>query len=161
MILEANRKMTDKFPVFLAITALLFTFSSCVSRGPHEEVGMVIGGVLGGVLGQQVGGGSGRTAATIIGTIAGVSIGGAMGRSMDDVDRMKVAASLETTRTGVASRWQNPDTGNVFTVVPTRTIESATGPCREYTLDAQIGGRPEQIFGTACRQADGSWRTVE
>jgi len=31
-------------------------------------------------------------------------------------------------------------------------------PCREYTLEALIGGQPETIYGTACRQADGSWK---
>jgi len=142
----------------IAAAALM---AGCATTGPREETGMVIGGVLGGVLGHQVGGGRGRTAATIIGTIAGVAIGGSIGRTMDDVDRMRVAATLETTRTGVATTWQNPDTGYDYRMVPTRTYESTEGPCREYTLDAQIGGRTEQVYGTACRQPDGSWRIVD
>jgi len=132
----------------------------CAAEGPREESGMVIGGVLGGVLGSQVGDGRGQTAATIIGTIAGVAIGGAVGRSMDDMDRMRMAATLETTRTGVTTAWVNPDTGNQFNMVPTVTHEYETGPCREYTLDAIIGGRSEQVYGTACRQPDGSWQIV-
>ena len=44
--------------------------------------------------------------------MAGTMIGGAVGRSMDDVDRLKTARSLETVRTGVPSSWRNPDTGN-------------------------------------------------
>ncbi len=144
-------------------TSLVFcalTLTGCAA-GPKEETGMVIGGVLGGLLGHQVGGGRGQTAATIVGTIAGVAIGGAMGRSMDDVDRMRIAATLETTRTGVATTWHNPDTGYNYRMEPTRTYERAQGPCREYTLDAQIGGRTEQVYGTACRQPDGSWRIVD
>ena len=39
-------------------------------------------------------------------------------------------------------------------------VESDSGPCREYTIDAIIGGKTEQIYGTACRQSDGSWKTV-
>ena len=131
------------------------------ATGPKEETGMVIGGVLGGLLGHQVGGGRGQTAATIVGAIAGVAIGGAIGRSMDDVDRMRMAATLETTRTGVATTWHNPDTGYEYRMEPTRTFETVEGPCREYTLDAQIGGRTEQVYGTACRQPDGSWRIVD
>jgi surface antigen len=46
-------------------------------------------------------------------------------------------------------------------VVPTRTYASAQGPCREYTMDAVVGGRPENVYGTACRQADGSWRVQQ
>lgn len=121
---------------------------------------MVIGGVLGGALGSQIGKGHGRTAATVVGTLLGASIGGAVGRSMDEQDRMKVAHSLETVRTGVSSQWRNPDTGNMYAVVPTRTYESAGTPCREYTVNGIIGGRKERIVGTACRQADGSWRTM-
>jgi surface antigen len=137
----------------------VFIFScGCAQYPQHEQEGMVIGGILGGVLGSQVGGGRGRTAATIVGTMAGVMIGGSIGRSMDDTDRLNTARSLETVRTGVPSSWRNPDSGNQYTVVPTRTFDSSTGPCREYTVDAVIGGKREKVYGTACRQPDGSWR---
>jgi surface antigen len=127
-------------------------------QGPSEQAGMVIGGVLGGVLGSEVGAGSGRTAAIIAGSLIGAAIGGAVGQSMDEVDRMKTAETLETVRTGVPAQWVNPDTGHRYTVVPTRTYETTAGPCREYTIDAVVGGRVEQVYGTACRQPDGSWR---
>jgi hypothetical protein len=29
---------------------------------------------------------------------------------------------------------------------------------REYTMTVDIGGQPTQVYGSACRQADGSWR---
>lgn len=133
---------------------------ACTTPPTQEQGGMVIGGILGGALGSQVGHGEGRTAATVIGTLLGSAVGGTVGRSMDETDRLKVARSLETVRTGVPSHWRNPDTGNAYTVVPTRTYESAGTPCREYTVDGTIGGRKEKIVGTACRQSDGSWRTV-
>lgn len=146
----------------LAVAAALgaATVTGCATQGPQEQAGMVIGGVLGGVLGHQVGRGSGRTVATILGTMAGVAIGGAVGRSMDDSDRLKTAHTLETVRSGVASEWRNPDTGNQYRVTPTRTYQTAEGPCREYTVDGVIGGKPEKIHGTACRQNDGSWRVA-
>lgn len=121
---------------------------------------MVIGGVLGGLLGSQVGHGQGRTTAIIVGTLAGAAVGGSVGRSMDDADRMKTAHSLETVRTGVPSTWRNPDTSNQYTVTSTRTIENASGPCREYTIDAHVGGKDDKVYGTACRQVDGSWRVA-
>lgn len=136
------------------------TLASCATPPTQEQSGMVIGGILGGVLGSQVGGGSGRTTATILGAIAGAAIGGAVGRSMDESDRLKTAHALENVRTGVATQWRNPDTGNQYTVVPTKTVESVQGPCREYTVDAVISGRRETVYGTACRQPDGSWKVV-
>lgn len=119
---------------------------------------MVIGGLLGGVVGSQFGQGSGRTAAVILGTLAGVAVGGAVGRSMAERDRQMTAQTLESVRTGVSSQWANPDTGYRYIVTPTRTYGSDDGPCREYQVNAVIGGRTEQMVGTACRQADGSWR---
>lgn len=30
--------------------------------------------------------------------------------------------------------------------------------CREFSVSTTIGGQPERTVGTACQQADGSWR---
>ena len=147
----------------LALTLILCLtlLTSCASRtGPRETEGMIIGGIIGGVLGQEIGSGSGRTIATVLGTIIGTSIGGNVGRSMDDADRLKVSHSLETVRTGVATTWTNPDTGNRYRVVPKRTYERNQQPCREYQIEATIGGQKQDIYGTACRNADGSWRVL-
>ncbi len=144
----------------IALATGVLLVSGCTSPPTSEQGGMIIGGVLGGVLGSQVGGGSGQTAATILGTMAGAAIGGAVGRSMDENDRLKTAHALESVRTGVPSRWVNPDTGNSYVVVPTRTYEEAGAPCRDYTVDATVGGAPQKVVGTACRQPDGSWRVA-
>jgi surface antigen len=146
------------FLVIPLVAAL--TLPGCATQGPREQAGTVIGGVLGGVLGAQVGRGSGRTVAIIAGTLAGTAIGGAVGQSMDDNDRRKVAETLEGVRTGVPATWNNPDTGAQYSVTPTRTYETAGGPCREFTTDALIGGRRESVYGTACRQPDGSWKVM-
>lgn len=153
--------MNSRTTLATVFATILFLAGCATPQGPREETGMIIGGILGGVLGSQVGSGRGRGIAALAGMMAGGAIGGAIGRSMDDVDRMKMAATLETTRTGVATTWHNPDTGYDYRMEPTRTFETAEGPCREYTLDAQIGGKAEQVYGTACRQADGSWRIVD
>lgn len=144
----------------LASGCAVLALVACESPPTQRQTGMIVGGVLGGVLGSQVGGGDGRTAATIVGTLIGATIGGAVGRSMDDGDRLKTAHTLETVRSGVPARWVNPDSGHRYAVVPTRTYDTPAGPCREYTVDATIGGRSEKVYGTACRQPDGSWRGV-
>jgi len=141
-------------------SALVVGLGGCAVQGPQEQGGVIIGSIVGGVLGAQVGGGSGRTAATILGAVVGAAVGGNIGRHMDDSDRLKTAYVLEGVRTSVPSSWVNPDTGTQYTVTPTRTYDTATGPCREYTVQATIGGRPETVYGTACRQPDGSWKAV-
>jgi surface antigen len=147
-----------KIPGMCCCGLILLLTSCATPRGDNEAGGMIIGGILGGVLGHEIGSGHGRAAATIIGTMIGTSIGGNVGRSMDKTDRLYVARSLESVRTGVGTTWSNPDTGYLYRVVPTRTYDENSAPCREYTLDASIGGKTEQIYGTACRQPDGSWK---
>ena len=140
------------------LTSLVILLSACSTAPTKQDQGVIIGAIAGGLLGNQVGGGSGRVLATIVGTVAGAAIGGSVGRSMDETDRMNTSVALENVRTGVPSTWSNPDTGYEYVVTPTNTYESDTGPCREYTMDATIGGKTEQVYGIACRQADGSWQ---
>jgi surface antigen len=142
------------------ITSMMILLSACSTAPSKQDQGVIIGAIAGGLLGNQVGGGSGRVLATIVGTAAGAAIGGSIGRSMDETDRINTALALENVRTGVPSTWSNPDTGYEYVVTPTNTYESNTGPCREYTMDATIGGKTEQVYGTACRQPDGSWQII-
>lgn len=131
--------------------------ASCETMSQADQ-GEIIGGVVGGVVGAQIGEGHGRTAAIIIGTLAGAMIGRHIGETMDETDRMKTARALNDSRTGTSTTWVNPDTGYEYTVTPTRTYEKPSGPCREFRLDASVGNSPdEEVYGTACLQADGSW----
>lgn len=126
----------------------------------NEDVGTVAGVVVGGLLGSQFGGNSGKVAASAGGALLGAYLGGNIGRSMDKVDRMRMQKALETAPTGKTVRWKNPDTGNRYTVKPTRTYYHRHQPCREYVTHAKIGGKQQEIYGKACRQEDGSWKVV-
>ncbi len=126
----------------------------------HQGMGTVAGGVVGGLLGSQFGGGSGKFAAAAGGALIGAYLGGSIGKTMDRLDRLEMQKALETAPTGRAVGWSNPDTGNRYTVQPTRTYYTNKQPCREYITKAMIGGKSQQIYGKACRQADGSWRVV-
>jgi surface antigen len=143
----------------IACVSILLT--GCASEPSQQESGMVVGGIVGGLIGSQIGGGHGSTAAAVVGTLIGATIGSNIGHAMDHQDRQRMAHSLETSKTGMPSNWHNPDTGNQYTVTPTRTYQVDSGPCREFTVDGVVGGRREKIVGTACRQNDGSWRTVQ
>jgi surface antigen len=139
-------------------TCLCLTLAGCNRPITNEQTGQVIGGIAGGVLGSQVGRGAGRTAATIAGTMLGAYLGGRIGHSMDVTDRRQANDALEYNRTAQPASWQNPDTGNRYQVTPQRTYYEGDTPCREYSTKAWIDGREEVVYGTACRQADGSWQ---
>jgi len=132
--------------------------TSCSTKG---QTGTLAGALVGATVGSKVGKGHGRSVAIFLGAVIGSQIGKAIGDHMDEHDRTQTAYILEKNKTYERSTWRNPDTGLLYSVEPTRTTPTATGPCREFTLDAQIGGEDEQLYGTACRQADGSWKMIE
>jgi surface antigen len=89
-------------------------------------------------------------------------LGSEIGRSLDENDRREAERSaqvaLERNPDGRASTWQNPNSGHSGATTPTRTYETAGGPCREYTTSVVIDGKTQTAHGTACREPDGTWR---
>ena len=58
-------------------------------------------------------------------------------------------------------QWVNPDTGYEYRMTPVDTYYQAPDqPCREFQMLVDMRGQPERVFGTACRQPDGSWEIV-
>ena len=132
------------------------------SLSGNTLLGGLLGAALGAAAGTQIGKGSGRTVAIIGGGLIGALIGGSLGQSMDQTDQYQVNQALETSPTGNTIVWQNPDTGGSYKVTPTKTYKVAENTyCREFTTWGMIGGYEEKMYGTACRQPDGSWKTVK
>jgi surface antigen len=151
---------------FLLATSLLAT-AGCESmqNNPKQTGGAVLGGIAGGVLGSQIGGGMGRTVAIIGGTVLGGLLGSEIGKSLDNADRaaMKTAEQKAyTAPVGQSIAWNNPDSGHSGAVTPTRegrdTVTGAT--CREFKSSVNVDGKQEAVTGTACQQADGTWKVV-
>ena len=144
------------------VAALLcVALGGCESYSPSkEDIGMASGAVLGGLLGHQIGGGHGQTIATIGGAALGAFVGGRIGRGMDRSDQRKTAEALEKSPDAQATTWRNPESGQSYSVTPTRTYQGASGPCRDFKTVTQIDGRDELVHGTACRQPDGTWKAA-
>jgi len=127
----------------------------------NQDVGVITGGVAGGLIGSTLGGGSGQVVAIAAGTVAGAMIGGAIGKNMDDMDRMRMSRALENNPVGKPAYWQNDRTGATYRVTPVKNVRIGHNDyCREYRTTADIAGKKQQIYGTACRQPDGSWKTT-
>lgn len=127
------------------------------------ELGTIIGGVTGGVLGNQIGKGSGRTAAVIAGTLLGGALGNSVGSSLDQADltyyNQASQRAMEQGQPGQAFPWKNQQSGNAGVVTPGSYYQTQSGQyCREYSQTINVGGRTERAYGTACRQADGTWQ---
>ncbi len=159
-----------KKPVAIVMTAAFaLGLAGCdTTRGGigKETGGTIIGGIAGGALGSRIGKGRGRTVATIAGAIIGGLVGSSIGKQLDERDRLLMARRTQVTldkgKSGVATQWVNPDTGNRGTITPRPAYKVNRGTtktyCREFQQTITVGGKTERGYGRACRQPDGSWK---
>jgi len=127
-----------------------------------EDVGTISGAVAGGLIGSTIGGGSGKVAAIGLGAMAGAVLGGSIGKSMDELDRIKAQQALESNAIGQPAYWTNKKSGTQYKVVPVKNVAyRGNRYCREYTTQATIAGKTQQVYGTACRRPDGTWKIVK
>ena len=161
--------MRQASKIIVALFAIGLSVAGC-ARGSGPSGGQVAGGaggaVLGGLAGSQIGSGSGRLIATGAGAVIGALVGSEIGRRLTDGDEERLTRTtqdtLENNQTGQTSTWENPDSGHRGEVTPTETYQTESGRyCREFQHTIYVGGEPEQAYGTACRQPDGSWKIVE
>ena len=126
-------------------------------------MGAAGGAVIGGLVGSKVGGGSGKMLATAVGAGLGMLVGAGIGAKLDEHARMVAGkARKQALDSGQDIRWDSPNAGGSGGAVQghvaiVRSGELDGQPCREYVHTVQIGGRDEQVRGTACRDAAGDW----
>lgn len=124
------------------------------SAADMERTKTIAGAVIGGVVGHQFGKGRGRKVATI----AGAVLGGYLAGAMSPYGRQQTNSALNNNTT---STWTEPGTNNNYTVTPTNTYTSTVNghqsTCRNYTMDAYIDGKMQQVKGRACKDTNGQW----
>jgi surface antigen len=149
-----------------ASLVVLLALGACAGSdyGPKQSVGTLAGAGLGGLAGATLFDGNARIAGAAAGTLLGAFLGHETGKSLDRADAAYASRAethaLEYAPAGAATPWRNPDSGSYGTVTPVHTYATADGYCREFQHKAKIGGRNEQVWGTACRTPDGSWQVI-
>ncbi|MDQ8728575.1 RT0821/Lpp0805 family surface protein [Bradyrhizobium sp. LHD-71] len=133
--------------------------------GPREGAGTALGALTGALVGSAFGGGTGeRVGAAVAGAAIGGLIGNRIGASLDEEDRRYAyeaeMSALEQGQVGAPVGWRNPGSGRYGNIVPGPVYVERGARCRSYTHTVYIGGRPEVVRGTACRNGDGSWTAV-
>ena len=139
--------------VFVVVT-MMVSLVSCTGQYNRGQSGAVMGGAGGAVVGQAIGR---STEATLIGLAVGTMLGYIVGNEMDKQDRQQLNQVYERGVSGQQSSWQNPDSGNAYTVTPQPAVQSSSGPCRKAEIQAVIDGRTETTYSTACRDSSGQW----
>lgn len=139
---------------YLLVLALAASIVSC---NTNAQSGAGLGAIAGAIAGQAIGH---DTEATLIGAAIGGMLGYGIGNEMDKADQAKISHAYETIPDQQSSHWVNPNTGNEFSVTPSRTFKEESGrDCREAVILATIDGKAEKITQTACRDAQGNWHT--
>lgn len=149
--------------IFTVIITLLCSLSLAGCQNmTQQDVGTVAGGVAGGLLGSTVGKGGGQLVAIAAGTLAGAYLGGAIGKHMDESDRARMNQTLDNNNVGQPAYWRNANNGATYKVTPVKNVKVGNNQyCREYRTTADIAGKQQQMYGTACRQPDGTWKAVK
>ena len=156
-------KSTNIATTLVSISLLL---GACSTPPSKQQTGAGTGAVLGAALGYGLGKGHhNKELAIALGAIFGAIAGDYIGAQIDQKDRLVAAQnlqySLELNPDGTTSAWRNPNSGNSGYSFPTNTSVTENGtPCREFTSAIVVGGQAQRGYGTACRQADGSWKIM-
>ncbi len=152
-----------KFLVGTALVAGLMASGATPSQAENELLGGLLGGAAGAGVGAAVGGGKGAA----IGGILGLGIG-ALGANQLSKQKQRqptyVAPPPPAYQQGYAppppTAYQQSGQGVAPQPAPSAQAAFDTSYCREYTTTPVIDGTEQKSHGTACRQADGTWRIV-
>ncbi|MBM9518440.1 glycine zipper 2TM domain-containing protein [Desulforhopalus vacuolatus] len=148
-----------KFAALVTAAALTLSLSGCADQGITKgTAGAGIGAASGALLGQAIGH---NTQATLLGAAIGTVLGYIVGNEMDKADRIRLNEVYNSSPSGSAVAWENPDTGNSYSVVPQPAYypdHNQASPCRKAEILATIDGKVQKTFTTACRNPQtGEW----
>ena len=148
------------------ILALMISMGlvACSTNTQKENttLGVASGAVVGGLAGSLIGAGTGQAVAIGVGIVGGALLGGYIGHSMDSTDNTNMNHAM-TNPTNKSTTWTNKKSGNTYTMAPTSKMMAYHGNqhCRKYHTSAIMGGETKQVYGVACRQADGTWKSMQ
>jgi surface antigen len=153
-----------KYQKFLAIGLASISLIGCANM-TREESGNMIGALLGGALAYELGKDSSNKEIWVAtGLIGGALAGGhyaVLTQKGQLMHQSAIHSNLETAQDNSTTSWNNPNNNEHGSVTVRNTNVNNGTPCREFTQTIYVGGKAVQGYGTACRQADGSWKIIQ
>jgi surface antigen len=147
---------------FLALSLV----TGCASSGgggiTKEQGGTALGALGGAAIGAAAS--DGNWWAIGAGALVGGLVGNRVGNYLDERDQQQAYSTanyaLNNNADGQMASWSNPQNNTSGYTTPTNTVETATGTCRSYQTGVSANGQTQSGTGTACRQADGTWKLM-
>jgi surface antigen len=148
--------------ILVSLSMLALVACSTNTQRENTTVGAATGAILGGIAGSTIGAGTGQLLAIGVGAVAGGLLGGAIGGNMESTDTQKINNTLDHNQVRKTSKWTNNKTGTKYTMTPMSQTMSYHGEqhCRKYHGTINDGSKQEVLKGVACKQSDGSWKTI-
>ena len=137
-----------------AITLLLLCFVTagfgCANKA---QQGATVGGLAGATIGALTF--KDKLLGAAVGAGVGVLMGYIVGNEWDKSDEKKVQATLEHNKSGQASTWKNPDTGQSYTATPSHPYMAENKVYRDVVIKDEKSG--ESVMAKAWRDDNGVW----
>lgn len=129
----------------------------------NTQLGAAGGAAFGGIIAALADANPAWIAASVIlGGVAGGAIGDRLGKQDAEKHAESNLHALDTLGAGQSSRWSDSKTGNSGSTTVHKVTRLADGAlCKSYTETIHTGSKTVSRDATACRQADGSWKTRE
>lgn len=136
---------------------LMSGLTGCASTGGQ-------GTDSGSLWGSSFGAGSSSIAKTEANAAIALLQSNEFGQALDANDKRAAAEAqrraLRANGVGVAVAWSNEKTGRSGEVRPGPAYQVNNMTCREFTHEMVVNGSVLSARGTACKEADGAWKTL-
>jgi surface antigen len=129
----------------------------------NTQMGAAGGAAFGGIIAALANANPAWIAASVIlGGVTGGVIGDHLGKTDAEKHAQTNLHALSSLGAGQTSRWSDSQTGNIGSTTVNKVTRQADGSvCKSYTETVRTGSKTVSQDGTACQQADGSWKTQQ
>lgn len=138
------------FAIAALMTCFLVAGYGCANKAQQGAgVGALAGATIGALTFKD------KLLGAAVGAGVGMMMGYIVGNEWDKHDEAKVQKTLEHNRSGEASSWQNPDTGESYTATPGHPYMAENKVYRDVVIkDAKDG---HTVMAKAWRDDQGVW----
>lgn len=137
----------------LTIALFCFLIAGFGCAANKAQQGATVGGLAGATIGALTF--KDKMLGAAVGTGVGVLMGYIIGNEWDKSDEANLQNTLETNRTGQASNWTNPDTGQSYSATPDYPYMSENKVYRDVVIKDEKTG--DAIMAKAWRDDNGVW----
>jgi surface antigen len=129
----------------------------------NTQLGAAGGAAFGGIIAALANANPAWIAASVIlGGVTGGVIGDHLGKDDAEKHAQTNLHALSSLGAGQTSRWSDSQTGNSGSTTVNQVTRRADGTlCKTYTETVRTGAKTVSQDGTACQQADGSWKVQQ